>query len=198
MVAQEVGHENSISTKLIALDPKPSALYWNWSCVLPACLGQEREGCPATDIMCVPLTAKGKKHDAIITSRHSAQEKELLCTEKLNGIQEQSTETSHLWRKIKNNICSKCYLQNNSFHKCLCGINAFLKVLSYSILANSEDHICSLISCPTQSSYIMKRSTLWNCLFKITLLSIKCQKEIWKWSLLHTKVTSWFKIVIYF
>lgn len=142
MLAQEVGRENSISTKLIALDPKPLAVYSSWSCVLPACLGQEREGHPATGIMAVSLTAKGKKHDAIITSRHSAQEKELLCREKLNGVQEQSTETTHLCSRIENNICSKCYLQNNSFHECLRGINAFLQVLSYSILANSEDCIC--------------------------------------------------------
>lgn len=39
---------------------------------------------------------------------------------------------------------------------------------------------------------------MWNCLFKITLSSIKCQEEIWKRSLLHTRVTSWFRIGIYF
>jgi len=70
MLAQAVGDENSISTKLTALDPKPSALHSDWSSALPACLGQEKAGCPATDETRASLTAKGKKHDAIITSRH--------------------------------------------------------------------------------------------------------------------------------
>lgn len=37
MLAQEVGHESSSSTKLIALDPKLWVLHSNWSYVLPAC-----------------------------------------------------------------------------------------------------------------------------------------------------------------
>lgn len=87
MLAQKVGHENSSSTKLTALDPKPWVLHSNWSCVLPVCLGEEGEGHPVRDTVHVSFAAKGKS-DAITMSRHSAQEKELLCRENLNGVQD--------------------------------------------------------------------------------------------------------------
>lgn len=133
-----------------------------------------------------------ENHTALIISRHSAQEKELLYRQRLNCVQEQSTETDNLWRKIlkETHICSKCYLQNNSFHECLHAINAFHITFLQHPCQLRRPYLHSLISCPTQPSSIMKRSTLWNRLFKITLLSIKCQEEIWKWSLLHIRVTS--------
>lgn len=102
---------------------------------------ERRMSCKRQGYLC--LQTEKENHTALIVSRHSAQEQEPLYRERLSCVQEQSTE--NLWRKVfrKPHICSKCYLQNNSFHECLHGINASLTVLSYSSLASSADHTCT-------------------------------------------------------
>lgn len=122
----------------------PTSLPKSPQCVLNV-LGTEERRTSRKRRGYLRLQTEKENHTALIVSRHSAQEQEPLYTERLSCVQEQSAKPENLWRKVfrKPHICSKCYLQNNSFHECLHGINASLTVLSYSSLASSADHTCT-------------------------------------------------------
>lgn len=131
---EEVGHESSSSTKLPAPDPEPRVLHTNWSCVLPVCLEWERGGHPAEDATCVYHWLQMEKNS-------SAQAKELLCGEKLNGVQGQSPETTHLWGKMK----KKQHLLKMLFTKqFISQVPAQYQCSSQNpdFLANSQNRIC--------------------------------------------------------
>lgn len=144
---EEVGHESSSSSKLPAPDPEPCMLHTNWSCVLPVCLEWERGGHPAEDAVCVPLTANGK---------NTAQHKQRSCCAEKNWMvcrdSHQKQPTFGERRKKKQHLL-KMFFTNQFTSAC---IVSMLFSKSWLPCQLKKPYLCGVISCPAQSSSIMR------------------------------------------
>lgn len=101
-------------------------------------VGEGRASCRGCSVCATDC--KWKKHS-------SAQAKELLCREKLNGVQGQSPETTHLWGKTKEKTTSAKNVLYKPIHKCLHSINALLKILTSLPTQKTVSVWCHILPC---------------------------------------------------